>query len=58
MTSSFRFEPLISKKFQMENMVLTPYGSLPLGLRTRNSEINDDGLGRDVAVSGGHSSAI
>lgn len=40
---TFRFEPLISKKFVLENLVLTPYGSLPLGLRTRNSEVNDTG---------------
>ncbi len=34
---TFRFEPLVSKKFVMEQVTLTPYASLPLGLVTRNS---------------------
>lgn len=40
---TFRFEPLISKKFTTETMAFTPYGSLPLGLRTRNSEVHESG---------------
>ena len=40
---TFRFEPLVSKKFEMESVTLTPYGSLPLGLRTRNSDVNEAG---------------
>lgn len=32
---NLRFHPLISKTFETENGALTPYGSLPLGLRVR-----------------------
>jgi hypothetical protein len=35
---TFRFEPLVSKKFVLEEVTLTPYASLPLGIRTRNSD--------------------
>ncbi len=33
---NLRFHPLISKSFDTEAGILTPYGSLPLGLRVRN----------------------
>ncbi len=33
---NLRFHPLISKAFETEMGVITPYGSLPLGLRTRS----------------------
>ncbi len=32
-----RFEPLVSKKLHIEQTTLTPYASLPIGIRTRNS---------------------
>ena len=35
---TFRFEPLVSKKFHTESVTFTPYASLPIGLRTRDSE--------------------
>jgi hypothetical protein len=39
---TFRVEPLISKKFNMEsNTILTPYASLPIGMRVRNSSTQD-----------------
>lgn len=38
---NFRFEPLLSKKFSGDTLVLTPYVTLPFGLRTRNSETQD-----------------
>lgn len=31
-----RFEPLISKKFDLHSLVWTPYASLPIGLRMRD----------------------
>lgn len=34
---TFRLEPLVSKHFKASKAVWTPYGSLPLGFRTRNS---------------------
>lgn len=37
---TFRFEPLVSKKFSDGNLVFTPYASLPIGIRTRDSEID------------------
>ena len=38
---TFRFDPLISKKFNLDNTVLTPYASIPLGVRMRNSSTQD-----------------
>jgi hypothetical protein len=40
--TTFRFEPLVSKKFTIENAVLTPYGSVPLSLRMINSSIHEN----------------
>lgn len=37
-----RVEPLISKKIEMGNFWLTPYGSIPIGVRSRDSENGDD----------------
>lgn len=37
---TFRFEPLVSKKFSSGDLVFTPYASLPIGIRTRDSEID------------------
>lgn len=37
-----RIEPLASKKFNVETAVLTPYVSLPLGIRMRDSDNGDD----------------
>lgn len=45
---TFRFEPLVSKKFSLEQVIITPYGSIPLGLRTRSSNVNSD-TGTDIA---------
>lgn len=38
---TLRFEPLVSKKFVLDVCTLTPYASLPLGIRTRNSNNRD-----------------
>jgi hypothetical protein len=35
-----RFEPIISKKFTIERSVVTPYASVPLGLRMRTTNAN------------------
>jgi len=34
---TFRFEPLLSKKFTTDSVLFTPYISLPVGLRSRDS---------------------
>lgn len=34
---TFRFEPLVSKKFKVDDSYLTPYASLPIGLRQRDA---------------------
>ncbi|MGE4133151.1 MAG: hypothetical protein AB7F86_16030 [Bdellovibrionales bacterium] len=33
-----RLEPLASKKFDLEGIVLTPYGSLPIGIRSSDAD--------------------
>jgi hypothetical protein len=35
---TFRFEPLISKRFEVNFGHITPYASIPLGVRTRNGD--------------------
>lgn len=40
--TTFRFEPLVSKKFNVQGAVITPYGSLPMGLRMYNSSTHDN----------------
>src|SRR5665213_1970052 len=35
---TLRGEPLVSKQFTLERIIVTPYSSLPLGIRTRNSD--------------------
>lgn len=44
---TFRFEPLVSKKIDAGSTVWTPYASIPLGLRSRDSE--DNGKSNDFA---------
>lgn len=39
---TFRGEPLVSKKFPIETATITPYVSLPIGVRMRNSTAQDD----------------
>lgn len=42
---TFRFEPLISKRIEVDATAFTPYASLPLGLRMRDSDdrsVNED----------------
>lgn len=39
----FRLEPLVSKRLPVENVVFTPYASVPVGLRMRKSDGDDDG---------------
>lgn len=39
---TLRFEPLISKKFEVNFGFLTPYASVPLGLRMRNADRYED----------------
>jgi hypothetical protein len=34
---TFRFEPLISKRFTLDGAYLTPYASIPIGIRNRDS---------------------
>lgn len=36
---TFRFEPIVSKKFDMQSTVWTPYASLPVGIRTIDSDV-------------------
>lgn len=36
---SFRFHPLISKRFEVDFGALTPFASLPIGMRFRDSKI-------------------
>jgi len=38
---TLRFEPLVSKKFNLEHLVLTPYASLPISMRNRTSTTED-----------------
>ncbi len=38
-----RMEPLVSKKVTIEEVIFTPYASVPLGLRMRKSDKEDDG---------------
>jgi hypothetical protein len=38
---TLRFEPLVSKKFNLERVVLTPYASLPISMRNRTSPVED-----------------
>jgi hypothetical protein len=38
---TLRWEPLVSKKFVMDVCTLTPYASIPLGIRTRTSDSRD-----------------
>ncbi|MGE0527878.1 MAG: hypothetical protein AB7G93_09115 [Bdellovibrionales bacterium] len=35
---SFRIEPLVSKKIQLDTTIFTPYASLPVSFRMRNSD--------------------
>jgi hypothetical protein len=37
-----RVEPLVSKRFNVEATVLTPYASLPIGIQMRNASDRDD----------------
>lgn len=39
---TFRIEPLVSKKFAVDSAFVTPYASLPIGVRARNSNVADD----------------
>jgi hypothetical protein len=42
---TFRFEPLVSKKFMIDTAAITPYASVPIGVRVRNSnraDVDDD----------------
>jgi hypothetical protein len=42
---TFRFEPMLSKKIDVEGTVFTPYAAAPVGMRMRdtsNPYINDD----------------
>jgi len=40
--TTFRFEPLISKKFVIDgNTAITPYGSIPIGIRLRSADDAD-----------------
>ncbi len=39
---TFRVEPLVSKKFNIDSSTVTPYASLPIGIRMRNSKYKDD----------------
>ena len=38
---NFRIAPLISKNFNWEHGLMTPYGALPIGLKFITSDIND-----------------
>jgi hypothetical protein len=40
---TLRWEPIVSKKFTFEKAVLTPYASIPVGIRTRNSDTQTTG---------------
>lgn len=35
-----RVEPMVSKKVKIEDVVFTPYGSFPVGFRTRKSDVD------------------
>lgn len=39
---TFRFEPLLSKRFEVNFGHLTPYASIPLSIRTRNGDQYED----------------
>ncbi len=45
---TIRFEPLISKTFEYQGTVFTPYGAVPLGLRMRDHD--NDSLDSDKAT--------
>ena len=45
---TIRWEPLVSKKFKIETAVVTPYASIPVGVRIRNSNSNYNTSGTDV----------
>lgn len=39
--ATIRFEPLVSKRMNVDTTVFTPYASIPLGIRTRSSDNPD-----------------
>lgn len=39
---TIRVEPLVSKKLNLEALVMTPYASLPIGIQMRNTSDRDD----------------
>jgi len=49
----FRVEPLVSKKFKIQDAEITPYGSLPLGLRMRSAPDRDDSTRVEVQLAAG-----
>ncbi len=49
----FRFEPLVSKRFAVETANVTPYASLPLGIRMRSSNYSNDSTRLEVQLAVG-----
>jgi hypothetical protein len=40
--TTFLFQPIVSKKFAVQEIFLTPYASVPLGIRMRSTTLRDD----------------
>jgi len=50
---TIRLEPLVSKEFELGNFWLTPYASLPVGIRVRNSDVAKDSTDLTFQIAAG-----